>query len=105
MLPADDAEPLRGASVRDRTGAVLGSVGEVFTDGDGAPTWITVRSGLLRRAETFAPLDAAAWKDGILVLDVTAEELADAPSVDTDSVDPRGHEALAEHYHVGGAPS
>jgi uncharacterized protein (TIGR02271 family) len=91
----------------DADGEKIGKIGQVFLDdATGQPEWVTVKTGMFGRRESFAPLYSARPGDGEVRLAVTKQQVKDAPSVDAD-----GHladsevDALYQHYagHLGPA--
>ncbi|HEY0937871.1 MAG TPA: PRC-barrel domain-containing protein, partial [Trebonia sp.] len=100
MTTPQQWDNLIGLTAVDADGAKVGQVGQVYLDEEnGAPTWVTVSTGLFGTRESFAPLYGASPRDGQLVLAVSKQLVQDAPSVDND-----GHlseaevTALYQHY-------
>ncbi len=93
---------LIGLTATDADGSKIGNVGQVYLDDStGEPAWVTVKTGLLGRRESFAPLYGSSVRGDQLVLAVPRQLVNDAPSIDDD-----GHlsdaevTALYQHYAV-----
>jgi hypothetical protein len=76
----------RGQSVVDPDGEKLGSLEELYYDGEtDTPAFIAVKSGLIGKRLTFVPLaDATAGRDYVRVAH-SKSRVKDAPSFDTDT--------------------
>jgi uncharacterized protein (TIGR02271 family) len=71
----------------DADGEKIGKIGQIYlNDTTGRPEWVTVRTGLFGRRESFAPLYHAQTGDGggEVRLAVTKQQVKDAPNVDSD---------------------
>ncbi|MFG3704605.1 YsnF/AvaK domain-containing protein [Micromonospora sp. NPDC047670] len=109
-LNAQQANALYGQDVKDRSGSKIGSVGQIWTDATGEPTWVSVKTGLMGQKESMAPLDKARITDSGLAVDYDKSTVKNAPAVDagTDQpLDTAQIEQLYTHYHLQpqGAPS
>ena len=109
MITTQDIDAVQAATVEDRDGDRLGSVGQVYVSEDGGqPLFVTVRTGLLGRKESFVPLQGADFQGGVLRVAYDKETVKGAPGVDDDgalSDDEQG--TLFDYYdgRAGGAPS
>ncbi|MDR2620381.1 MAG: PRC-barrel domain-containing protein [Propionibacteriaceae bacterium] len=104
---ASVAELIR-ASVVDRDGVRVGSVGQVYQDDrNGLPRWVSVRIGFLGSKEVFVPLaeaeilpaTATSTAASVITVPYSAALIRDSPSVD-----PNGHltsetEIMLYHYY------
>ncbi|MFL6130359.1 MAG: PRC-barrel domain-containing protein [Mycobacteriales bacterium] len=85
MIDQGSAPSLMGSTVRDSAGGKIGKVGQVYLDDiTGQPEWVTVRTGLFGTRESFVPLAAARVEGDELVVDVTKDQVTDAPKMDED---------------------
>ena len=90
----------RHAEVRDRDGRRIGTLEQVYSAADGGePLWLEVAGGLYGMARAVAPAVGARREGRTIVLDVTAERVAHAPSLDPrDGITAAEHAELAAHY-------
>jgi uncharacterized protein (TIGR02271 family) len=81
-------------------GDKIGGVGQVYLDdATGAPTWVTVRTGLFGTAETFVPLEGARLVGDDILVAFDKESIKDAPRVEADgTVTPDEERELFRHY-------
>lgn len=81
-------------------GDKIGGVGQVYLDdATGAPTWVTVRTGLFGTAETFVPLEGARLVGDDILVAFEKETIKDAPRVEADgTVTPDEERELFRHY-------
>lgn len=91
-----------GKVVTDQ-GDKLGSVGQVhLDDATGAPSWLTVKTGLFGPAETFVPIDTARLDGRDVVVSYAKDLIKAAPRVDVDgSLSPEEEQTLYRHYALG----
>jgi len=81
----------------------IGSIGQVFVDDQtGQPEWVTVKTGLFGRAESFVPLHEARVDGHDVRVPFDKDKIKDAPRVEDD----RGHisekeEAELYRYYAG----
>ena len=87
-----DLASLIGHNVYDSQGNKLGTAGRIYTsDANGAPEWVTVKTGLFGNKESFVPLNDASADDKGLHVAVSKDQVKDAPLLDAD-----GHLSNAE---------
>jgi uncharacterized protein (TIGR02271 family) len=81
-------------------GDKIGGVGQVYLDdATGAPTWVTVRTGLFGTAESFVPLEGARLVGDDIVVAFDKETIKDSPRVEVDgTVTPAEEQELFRHY-------
>lgn len=93
-------DTLIGATVVDPNGDKIGKVGKVYLDDrTGQPAWVTVNTGLLGSRGSFAPLYGARHNGEDLVLQVTKDQVKDAPNVEDDEhINDDEQRALYDHY-------
>lgn len=107
MISSSSTADLFNATVRDRTGAKIGTVGQVYVDpDDAAPTWASVKTGLFGTHESFVPLHDAEWRQPDLVVPYDRDVVKDAPRVDVDATLTEDEtDRLYEYYSLGTAGS
>jgi uncharacterized protein (TIGR02271 family) len=99
----DDYAGWIGRTARDSIGEKVGKIDNIYSDGEGgAPTWVTIHTGLFGHHVTFAPL-AGSQRDGHdLRLAYGKAKIKDAPRIDPDSeLSPDEEARLREHYRTG----
>jgi uncharacterized protein (TIGR02271 family) len=101
MFTDDQIRVLRGADVFDHTGTKVGTVGQVWADTSGQPSWVGVITGLFGYSESLMPLLGASFSDGALRTPYAKALVVDAPNVDINSeqpLDSAGLQDLYRHY-------
>ena len=66
MLTDDESRALQGAEVYDDADSKIGTVGQVWADTTGKPSWVSINTGLFGYNETLMPLLGAYVADGVL---------------------------------------
>jgi PRC-barrel domain/Domain of unknown function (DUF2382) len=96
----DTALAWRGRTVLDRDGNELGTLSELYLDGETRrPAWAGVSRGRLRKQETIVPLDQAEEAGDELRLPLERAQFDEAPDVDPDvELTPEQERILYEHY-------
>ena len=106
MIGAGENATLEGATVEGLEGQVIGEAVHVFRDSTGRPQWVTVKSGLLGRGESFIPLREAVFEDGSIKVPYRKSQVDDAPNVVGDHLRTSDEESLYNYYglsrHVEG---
>ncbi|MCI4061515.1 PRC and DUF2382 domain-containing protein [Micromonospora sp. R77] len=98
-LTEQQIRSLYGQDVQDRSGAKIGSVGQVWADAAGEPTWVSVKTGVMGHHESMAPLQAARMQnDGRLQMPYDKATVRSAPSVETGTDQPLDADQLAQLY-------
>ncbi|GAB3369861.1 YsnF/AvaK domain-containing protein [Micromonospora halotolerans] len=104
-LTEQQVRSLYGQDVQDRSGAKIGSVGQVWADPSGEATWVSVKTGVMGHHESMAPLQAARMQqDGRLQVQYDKATVRSAPSVETGTNQPLSTDQLAQlyrHYQIG----
>lgn len=103
MITQEKINSLYGLDVIDNDGDKIGTVGAVWTDGAGQPTWASVRTGLFGMNESLFPLQTADVRGDHLVVPFDKATVKDAPNVDADHDEPLAQEEvdrLYRHYNV-----
>jgi len=90
----------RGRTVRDRDGEKIGTLGDVYLDGDtDRPAYAGVLTGLFRRNESIVPLRGIREEDGDLVVPYERDLVTAAPSLEPDAaLTAEQEETLFAHY-------
>lgn len=74
-----------GSTAYDSAGDKIGDVTQAYLDdATGAPTWVTVKTGLFGTKESFAPIEGASYDGSQVNLGVTKDKIKGAPSVEVD---------------------
>ncbi len=96
----DTVMELRGATVRDRGGEKIGTLGDVFLDRDtDRPAWVGVKTGLFGAKQSYVSLAAAKLAGGEVHLPYDKDLVKNAPHVEPEvSLDAAEEEALYRHY-------
>nr|QLJ97000.1 YsnF/AvaK domain-containing protein [Micromonospora carbonacea] len=89
---------LYGQDVQDRSGAKIGSVGQVWADPAGEATWVSVKTGVMGHHESMAPLQSARMQQGKLSLPYDKATVRGAPSVETGTDEPLDAQQLTQLY-------
>jgi uncharacterized protein (TIGR02271 family) len=102
-----DVRSLTGATVVDRSGDRIGEVVEVYLDDvTGQPQWVTVRTGLFGRRESFVPLAAARVEGDQVRVDATKEQVGGAPQAGEDGrLSPRDEAEIYRYYGLAARPA
>lgn len=102
MMNQDQLATLQGATVYDRNGDKIGTVGQVYTAGDpDQPLWASVNMGLFGTRETLVPLADAEMRDGDMQVPYDKSFVKEAPNVDVGVAEPVSTEdadRLYQHY-------
>ncbi|MEU4621926.1 PRC and DUF2382 domain-containing protein [Actinoplanes sp. NPDC023801] len=103
MITQEKFGSLRGLEVVDNDGDKIGTIGAVWTDGAGKPTWASVRTGLFGMNESLFPLQNADLRGDHLVVPFDKATVKDAPNVDADHDEPLNQDEvdrLYQHYNI-----
>ncbi|MSS44515.1 DUF2382 domain-containing protein [Cutibacterium sp. WCA-380-WT-3A] len=78
-------DALYDRTVVDQSGNKIGEIGQVYLDdASGQPAWVTVKTGLFGRNETFVPFKGLETSGGQIRTIYTKDKVKDAPNVDPD---------------------
>src|ERR671920_2127125 len=103
MLTEREVSAAVGSTAYGANGDKLGTVEHFFVDDrTGAPTWVSVVTGLFGTKHSIVPaVDAAYDEDeGTLRLPVTAEAVKSAPQLAGEHLDPAEEAELRRHYGI-----
>jgi hypothetical protein len=102
---ADQISTLRGRDVFGRDGEKIGTVGQIYADRSGRPTWASVHTGLFGLRQSLVPLTGAdITGDDRLQVPFDKATVKDAPNVDHEVDEPLTSEQVRElyrHYDIG----
>lgn len=95
-------DTLQKATVIDRDGNKIGSVGQVYLhNSTGEPSWVTVNTGLFGSNETFIPLDEAQLSGDEITVPYEKDFVKDAPNISEDGeITPEQENELYRYYGV-----
>ncbi|RGC67193.1 hypothetical protein C5N14_19555 [Micromonospora sp. MW-13] len=97
-LTEQQVRSLYGQDVQDRSGAKIGSVGQVWADAAGEATWVSVQTGTTGRQESMAPLQSAQVRQNNVTLPYDKATVRGAPSVETGTDEPLNAQQLSQLY-------
>src|SRR3712207_3705952 len=105
MIETEHIDRIEGSTAYDAAGDKVGRVGQLYLDDQsGRPSWITVSTGFFGTAETFVPLEGAAFDGDDLRLAYSKDTIKNAPRFDTDEHLDQAEEAeLYRYYGLGDA--
>jgi len=105
MIAAEQLPRLYGTDVTDPDGHKIGTLGNLWTDESGQPTWASVKTGLFGTKETLVPLHQAEVEGDHLRVPYAKEQVKDAPNIDADADEPLLEQDIAplyQHYSLTG---
>jgi uncharacterized protein (TIGR02271 family) len=83
MITLEEVPAVLGRPVYDGSHQKVGTAEHIYLDRTtGQPEWVTVRTGLFGRKETFVPLSPAQLMGDELVVPYTKDQIKNAPSLD-----------------------
>jgi uncharacterized protein (TIGR02271 family) len=97
MISENQIDDVQRATVYDRSGDKIGKAGQVYLDdATGAPSWVTVNTGLFGTSESFVPLENASFNGSDrLEVAYAKDQVKDAPRVAAD-----GHLEVSEEEEL-----
>ncbi len=103
MISENQIATISGATVHDSDGDKIGKAGQVYLDDStGAPSWVTVNTGLFGTSESFVPLEGASLEGSDLRVGYQKAKVKDAPKVAADGhLDVSEEEELYRYYGLG----
>ena len=110
LLSEREVSAAIGTTAYGSDGDKLGTVDHFFLDDrTGAPTWVSVSTGLFGTRRSLIPAAEATFAEGALRLPVSRDAVRGAPDIGDDShLGPADEEQLRRHYGVaraaGGGP-
>ncbi len=105
MINENQIATITGATVHDTDGDKIGKAGQVYLDDStGAPSWVTVNTGLFGTSESFIPLEGASLEGSDLRVAYQKSKVKDAPKVAADGhLEVAEEEELYRYYGLGGS--
>jgi uncharacterized protein (TIGR02271 family) len=103
MLTQEQVGTLVGRDVHDRTGDKIGSIGQIWADVSGRPTWASVKTGLFGLKESLLPLQDADLQGDTVTVPFEKSQVKDAPNVDISHDEPLTQDEvdlLYRHYNI-----
>jgi stress response protein YsnF len=101
MVSEQEISDAIGNTAYGSDGGKLGTVEAFFADDrTGAPTWVSISTGLFGSRHSVVPVAGAAFTDGTLRIPVTADAVKSAPAMAGEHLDPTDEEALRRHYGI-----
>src|SRR3954454_22110260 len=99
-ITLQDAQTYRGATVVDSAGDKIGTVDDIYLDrATGEPEWAAVKTGLFGMKSSFVPISGATGSGDELRVDVTKDQVKDAPKIDADGeLSTDEEQQLYRHY-------
>jgi uncharacterized protein (TIGR02271 family) len=100
MTNPDELQNIMGRTAVDSAGDKIGKIGQIYLDdASGSPQWVTISTGLFGTKESFAPISGYRLDGDNVVLNVTKDQVKDAPNVDADGhLDDTENDRLYEYY-------
>ena len=94
-------QELRGAPVLDPNGDKIGSVEEVFLDGQThQPEWIGLGTGFFGTKRVLVPVAGASLSHDAVTVRYPKDQVKDAPDVDADYLTAEDEQALYSYYGI-----
>jgi stress response protein YsnF len=105
MVSEQEMSAAIGGTAYGSDGGKLGTVEAFFADDrTGAPTWVSISTGLFGTRHSVVPVSGATFTEGTLRIPVTADAVKSAPPMAGEHLDPTDEEALRRHYGLAGSP-
>lgn len=102
MISDDEANELQKHEVCDPSGDRIGSVGQIWVDGEGHPAWALVDSGFLGKNKMLVPLNNADVHDDRLMVAFDKSHVEDGPEIDAAVDEPLTDQEVDDLYvHYG----
>jgi len=97
-----EAYEWRGRNLVGSDGDKIGTIDEIYIDNEtDRPEWALVNTGLFGSKSNFVPLSGAQPSGGDVQVQVTKDQVKDAPGVEADGeLSPEEEEALYRHYEL-----
>lgn len=99
MVSEQEISAAIGGTAYGSDGGKLGTIEAFFADDrTGAPTWVSISTGLFGTRHSVVPVAGATFDDGTLRIPVTLDAVKHAPPMAGEHLDPADEEALRRHY-------
>lgn len=103
-MTSQDAARLNGREVYGSDGDKIGTVGHVWGDPAGAPTWASVKTGMFGMKESMVPVTDADVRGERLVVPFDKSQVKDAPRIDGSSEAPLDSDEIIRLHDYYGIP-
>src|SRR6476661_2041708 len=104
MVSEHEISAAIGGTAYGSDGGRLGTIEAFFADDrTGAPTWVSISTGLFGTRHSVVPVADAAFADGALRIPVTADAVKSAPPMEGEHLGPAEEDALRRHYGLAGS--
>jgi stress response protein YsnF len=104
MVSDQEMSAAIGGTAYGSDGGKLGTIEAFFADDrTGAPTWVSISTGLFGTRHSVVPVADAAFADGSLRIPVTADAVKSAPPMEGEHLGPAEEDALRRHYGLAGS--
>jgi uncharacterized protein (TIGR02271 family) len=101
QISMERLQELRGAPVFDASGDKIGSVEEVFLDGQThEPEWIGLGTGFFGTKRVLVPVAGASLSPDAVTVRYPKDQVKDAPDVDADYLTPEDEQGLYSYYGI-----
>jgi uncharacterized protein (TIGR02271 family) len=92
-------------NVVNAQGDKIGGIGQIYVDDTtGAPSWVTVKTGLFGTSESFVPLEGASLAGSDIQVGYDKDKVKGAPRIDADgALSPEEEETLYQYYGLSGS--
>lgn len=107
VMTREQINDLSKRGVQDRTGQKLGTVGQIWADPSGEPTWMSVKTGLFGRRESMVPIETASLDQDQLAVPYDKDMVTNAPHIEATADEPLNASETAqlyEYYQLAPAP-
>jgi uncharacterized protein (TIGR02271 family) len=89
----------RGRPVYSTDGEKIGSIEEIFVDGDtNDPEWIGLGTGFFGMKRVLVPVQGAAMREDGVLVPYTKDHVKDTPDIDSDEISQETEASLYAHY-------
>jgi uncharacterized protein (TIGR02271 family) len=102
MITKDQVNTLTGAAVHDRDGVKIGTIGTIWGDAAGMPTWASVKTGLFGLKESLIPLQNSDVQGDRVVIPFEKSQVKDAPNIDASADEPLTQDEVDRLYSYYG---
>jgi uncharacterized protein (TIGR02271 family) len=98
MITQEQVNTLYGRDVHDRDGDKIGSIGQIWADAGGQPSWASVRTGLFGLKESLIPLQDADVTGDRITVPYEKSHVKNAPNIDAAHDEPLTQDEVDQLY-------
>jgi uncharacterized protein (TIGR02271 family) len=103
MLTRESIQNVLGSTAYDSAHEKIGRIGHVYVDRQtGQPEWMTVKTGMFGKRESFVPLEPAEVRDGEVVVPFEKKRVTNAPNVEANAAGNLSEQDEAQLYSYYG---